>query len=168
MLESRPGGATKEVLRRFADRLQGDIFAVDQQNFVSQVTPAIKMLATDSPERALLGDSWRALNRITEKMSFRYGVLDRYMLNPEEVTDAQMEDYARSIDAPGSREISLTKLLQQLHNLSVPNLEESADSLGLLVRTRRDDIFYKLFLAINGKVYSTAIDRRLPRNTEHN
>ena len=40
--------------------------------------------------------------------------------------------------------------LQQLHNLSVPNLEVVAK--GFLSRTLRSDIFYKLFLAINGKV----------------
>ena len=40
--------------------------------------------------------------------------------------------------------------LQQLHNLSVPNLE--VVSTGFLRRTLRSDIFYKLFLAINGKV----------------
>ena len=40
--------------------------------------------------------------------------------------------------------------LQQLHNLSVPNLEVVAN--GFLRRTLRSDIFYKLFLAINGKV----------------
>lgn len=31
ILKSKPGGATKEVLRRFAQGIQGDIFALEQQ-----------------------------------------------------------------------------------------------------------------------------------------
>ena len=62
-----------------------------------------------------------------------------------------LEDYARSIIEPGSSQTtSMQAALQLLHNLSVPNLE--VESSGLLRRTLRSDIFYKLFLAINGKV----------------
>ena len=64
---------------------------------------------------------------------------------------AALEDYARSIIEPGSSQTtSMQAALQQLHNLSVPNLE--VVSTGFLRRTLRSDIFYKLFLAINGKV----------------
>ena len=67
------------------------------------------------------------------------------------ISPSALEDYARSIIEPGSSQTtSMQAALQQLHNLSVPNLEVVAN--GFLRRTLRSDIFYKLFLAINGKV----------------
>ena len=70
-----------------------------------------------------------------------------------------LEDYARSIIEPGSSQTtSMQAALQQLHNLSVPNLE--VVSTGFLRRTLRSDIFYKLFLAINGKVAESRWDNK--------
>ena len=42
MLESKPGGAKKEVLRRFASALQGDVFALEQLTSDSKGVPRVE------------------------------------------------------------------------------------------------------------------------------
>jgi hypothetical protein len=101
------------------------------------------------PDAELLGDSQETLTKVTGKINLLYSYLHKYM--SEDAADNALEDYARSIVEPGSAEAtSLQTSMQKLHNLSVPNLEQSGD--GFLKRTLRNDLFYKLFLAVNGKV----------------
>ena len=151
LLEAKPGGARKEVLRRFAGALQGDAFALEQLSAESRVVPVLKRLSTAGPEAALLRGTWENMTKVVDKVNLHYSYLDTYMSDPDFVADNALEDYARSIIEPGSSQAtSMQAALQQLHNLSVPNLEVVAN--GFLRRTLRSDIFYKLFLAINGKV----------------
>ena len=87
MLESQPGGAKKEVLRRFAGALQGDAFALEQLSSESRVVPVLKRLSTVGPEAALLRGTWENMTKVVDKVNLHYSYLDTYMSDPDYVAD---------------------------------------------------------------------------------
>ena len=86
MLESKPGGAKKEVLRRFASALQGDVFALEQLTSDSRVFPVLKTLS-GRPDSELLSGTWQNMTKVVDKVNLHYSYLDSYMSDPEYVAD---------------------------------------------------------------------------------
>ena len=86
MLESKPGGAKKEVLRRFASALQGDVFALEQLTSDSRVFPVLKTLS-GGPDSELLSGTWQNMTKVVDKVNLHYSYLDSYMSDPEYVAD---------------------------------------------------------------------------------
>ena len=86
MLESKPGGAKKEVLRRFASALQGDVFALEQLTSESRVFPVLKRLSV-GPDTDLLSGTWQNMTKVVDKVNHHYSFLDSYMSDPDFVAD---------------------------------------------------------------------------------
>ena len=86
MLESKPGGAKKEVLRRFASALQGDVFALEQLTSESRVFPVLKTLS-GGPDTDLLSGTWQNMTKVVDKVNLHYSYLDSYMSDPDYVAD---------------------------------------------------------------------------------
>ena len=86
MLESKRGGAKKEVLRRFANALQGDVFALEQLTSDSRVFPVLKRLS-GGPDSELLSGTWQNMTKVVDKVNLHYSYLDSYMSDPDYVAD---------------------------------------------------------------------------------
>lgn len=67
ILETKVGGAAKQILKVFATELQGDIFAVDQQNLEKGVVRILRDLTKRDPE-VKWSEKWEVLQKV-EKSS---------------------------------------------------------------------------------------------------
>ena len=63
ILETKPGGAAKQILKVFASELQGDIFAVDQQNLEKGVVRILRDLTKRDPE-VKWSEKWEVLQKV--------------------------------------------------------------------------------------------------------
>ena len=115
MLESKPGGAKKEVLRRFASALQGDVFALEQLTSESRVFPVLKRLSV-GPDTDLLSGTWQNMTKVVDKVNHHYSFLDSYMSDPDYVADNGKDN--------GSLGKSMPKMPQLILNFSPGRLRE--------------------------------------------
>lgn len=63
ILETKVGGAAKQILKVFASELQGDIFAVDQQNLEKGVVRILRDLTKRDPE-VKWSEKWEVLQKV--------------------------------------------------------------------------------------------------------
>lgn len=156
VLQGQTGGQGKVVLSMVSQELKGDIFAVDHANEDHLVSQTLVMLQSQD-HKGDLGSAGNRLAKIIGRVNSFYGYLQKYMDNQDDVSGNTLEDFARSIIEPGSKqEHTLQTALVELHNLSMPHLGMIHPQQGLLgSSTQRTDIYYKLFLLLNNKVSST-------------
>lgn len=157
VLQGQTGGQGKVVLSMVSQELKGDIFAVDHANEDHLVSQTLVMLQSQD-HKGDLGSAGNRLAKIIGRVNSFYGYLQKYMDNQDDVSGNTLEDFARSIIEPGSKqEHTLQTALVELHNLSMPHLGMIHPQQGLLgSSTQRTDIYYKLFLLLNNKQFDSA------------
>lgn len=147
---AKPGSVSKNVLTEFGQKLQGDIFAVDQLISEARTEVGLKRIALRQPDWM---PDFNRLHKLVGKIDLLYGFLNDYMANPQRIADNSLEDYAMSIAEPGSsQETSVQTAMIQLHNMSIPHEGFGSFESGPFDTIQRQDVFYKLFLILNRKV----------------
>eukprot|EP00095_Tigriopus_kingsejongensis_P006035 maker-scaffold889_size84747-snap-gene-0.24 protein:Tk06035 transcript:maker-scaffold889_size84747-snap-gene-0.24-mRNA-1 annotation:"hypothetical protein L798_01615" len=151
LLEGQGEGAAMAVLAMISQELKGDIFDVDQANAPHQVGQILASLQSEGKHSAL-GSEGEALIKIIGRVNSFYSYFQKYMDSPGQVKANTLDDFARSIIEPGSKqENTLQTALLELHNISMPHLGLVHPRKGLLGSNQRTDIYYKLFLMLNSK-----------------